>query len=225
MSVLSIAAAAHRRVAAGLLTLLAATAVASCGSPPPLEGLSPVQRDQLDAAWTARISATDTAAITGDARNERSKALYAACKPLDVTNPLLKAVSVLCGPTSSNQKLAVLLPERCAKPSAKCVRALDRIAAAAEQEGQALATVTAEAKKVIQEPACLAQLTTTPAQVAGYGDLAAAYRVVALGVEQDQEDIARLGQRKIDDAKAVINPKGTITQRTASFRADCMGEG
>ena len=59
----------------------------------------------------------------------------------------------------------------------------------------------------------------------GYGDLAAAYRVVALGVEQKQKDIASLGQRKIDDAKAAINPKGTITQRTAAFRAGCMGQG
>lgn len=214
-----------RRVPVALLTLAAAGLVGGCGSPPALDALTPPQRDQLDAAWTARISATDTANITTDARTVRAKALYAACKPLDGTNPLLAAVAALCGPTSSYQKLSVLLPERCARPAKICVRALDRIASATEQEGQALERVTAEAKRVVKDPDCLAQLTTNEAQLGGYGDLAAAYRVVALGVEQEQKDIADLGQRKIDDAKAAITPKGTIAVRTASFRTDCMDQG
>lgn len=214
-----------RRPAGALLALAAATAVAGCGSPPPLERLTEVQRDLLDAAWTARISATDTADISTDARNERAKALYAACKPLDPTDPLLAAVAALCGPTASRQKLTVLLPARCERPAAICVRALDRLAASAEQEGQQLANVAAAAKPMIADPKCLAQLTTSPAQIDGYGRLASAYRVVALGVEQKQEDIADLGTRKIADAEAEIAPKGTIQQRTASFRADCLQQG
>lgn len=225
MSVSTARASSRGRLAVAVPAAIAALALAGCGSPPPLETLSTTQRDQLDQAWTARISATDTADITGDARNERAKALYAACKGLDPTSELLSAVAALCGPTSSNQKLTTLLPDRCSSPAAICVRALDRIAAATEQEGQLLQKVGEEAKKVISDPTCLRQLTTTEAQVGGYGDLAAAYRVVALGVEQKDEDIAALGQRKIDDAKAFIAPKGTIAQRTAAFRADCMQQG
>jgi hypothetical protein len=225
MSHLTPRTAARRRIAAALLTATVSFTAAGCGSTPPLENLSTTQRDQLDQAWTARISATDTAEITGAARNERAKALYAACKGLDPTSELLAAVAALCGPTSSNQKLTTLLPDRCSKPAAICVRALDRIAAATEQEGQLLQKVSEEAKKVISDPTCLRQLTIADAQVDGYGDLAAAYRVVALGVEQKDEEIAALGQRKIDDAKAFIAPKGTIATRTAAFRADCMQQG
>lgn len=215
-----------RRVArAGASVAVLATTLAGCGgTPAPLDALTEVQRTQLGAAWTARIIATDTANIAADERGVRAKALYGACKPLDPANPLLAAIAASCGPTASFQKLDALLPDRCGKPTAACVRALDRIAAATEQTAAALAKVDTEVKLVTKDPDCLKQLTTTELQSQGYGDLTQAYRVVALGVERKDKDIAGLGQRQIDDAKALVAPSGSVGQRTSAFRSACLPE-
>lgn len=195
--------------------------LAACGDPAPLEGALPEgQRAQLDAAWVARINATDPADLPVDERNARVTALYKACEGLDRTSPLLKSVSDACQPVAVAAKLGAVLPERCAKPAAVCVRALDRIADTTEQLGAASASLATAAKQ-IDDPECQEQLTASTLQIQAYGDLAAAYRVLALGIEQGDEDIAALGQRRIDDANAVLNQAGTPAERTAAFREAC----
>ena len=207
----------------GLAALATALlAVAGCGGDPePLEGLTPVQRDQLTTAWTAHIAATDATKLPDDERNARAAALYTACAPLDPTNPFLAAIAASCGPTAVSQKLSVVLPTRCSKPAAICVRALDRIAEATDQIAVLVEKIGTESARVIEDPACRRQFTTTEARTKAYGDLAAAYRIVALGVEQKDEDIAALGQRRIDDATAASKAPGTAAERTAAFRAAC----
>ncbi len=217
-------AARGRAVRAAIVATLAAaslTGLAACGDPAPLEGLTDAQRDQLATAWTARISATDAAAIPLDQRSARVTALYKACEPLDGPQPLLAAVKASCQPAAIDAKLASVLPDRCAKPSASCVRALDRIAQNAEGLAAATAALSEAAKNTITDPACQAEFATPEQGLAAYGDLAQAYRVMALGVERADADITSLGQRRIDDAKAAIAPKGRVDERTLRFREAC----
>lgn len=208
----------------GLIALAATTAllgVSACGDPAPLDGIPEAQRSQLDAAWSARISATDTAAIPLDQRNARVTALYKACEGLDRSTPLLGAVGNVCQPTAISAKLSAVLPERCAKPSAPCVRALDRIADTTEELAAAASALAQAAETSIADPSCRAEFAATTPQLAAYDDLAKAYRVLALGIEQDDEDIAGLGQRRIDDARAQIGPTGRVDERTRRFREAC----
>lgn len=196
-------------------------AASGCGDPAPLESLSDVQRDQLAAAWTAQINATDTAAVPLDQRNARVKALYTSCAPLEQSVPLLASVAAACQPVAIGAKLSSVLPERCAKPSTSCVRALYRIADTTEEIATAAAGLTAAANTATTDAACRAEFSASETQLKAYGDLAEAYRVLALGVERRDEDISGLGQRRVDDARAKVAPTGSVDQRTARFLEAC----
>ena len=211
---------ALRRSAAGALAA-AFLALAACGDPAPLEGLSDVQQGQLATAWKARISATDSAAIPPDQRGARVTAFYKACEPLDPASPLLVAVKASCQPAAIDAKLASVLPDRCAKPSASCVRALDRIAQNTESLATTTAALSEAATTAIKDPECRAEFTSTSEQLKAYGDLAQAYRVMALGVERADADITSLGQRRIDAAKVLLTPKGRVDERWGRFRSAC----
>ena len=218
---------ARRTLAVLVATAACATGAAGCGSEaPPLEGITPVQRGQLVAAWTARIAATDGTAIAPEDRNARVTALYEACRPLDPTNPFLAAVAATCGPTAVREKLDVVLPARCSKPAAICVRALDRIAEATDGLSTTVVKVGEEARRVIADPECRAQFVEDEPRTKALGELASSYRMIALGVEQRDEDITALGQRRVAENTALIRAKGTAAQRTATFRTACgLGEG
>ena len=212
---------AVRRTARALVAVAALATIAGCGDPGPLDSLSDAQQDQLAAAWTARINATDAAAIPLDERNARVKTLYTSCAGLDRSSPLLAALSDSCQPVAIGTKLEAVLPERCAKPSTPCVRALDRIAQTTEQIATATSALSAAAKTAIADPSCQAEFAANETQLKAYGDLAEAYRVLALGVERRDEDISALGQRRIDDARALITPKGRVDERLLRFRKAC----
>lgn len=211
-----------KRVAKAVVVLGATgVALAGCGEAAPLESLSDTQRAQLDAAWSARIAATDPAAIPVEERNARVTALYKACGALDGSSPLTGAVSGTCQPTAIGAKLTAVLPERCARPTKSCVRALDRIAQTAEQQGVAAKGLSNAATAAVSDPLCRAQFTQNEVQLKAYTDLAQAYRILATGVEQRDKDISGLGQRRADDARAVLTAPGGVAERTAKFREAC----
>lgn len=215
-----------KRVARSIVVIAASGAMLSgCGDESPLSSLSDPQRDQLQAAWTARIAATDTAPIPVDERNARVTALYKACASLDQSSPLLAAVHGTCQPTAIATKLRAVLPERCQRPTASCIRGADRLADVTEQEATAIAGLQNAASTSIDDPACRAQLAATGGQLEAYDDLAQAYRILATGVEQRDADITGLGQRRVDAALTQIQPKGTVVERTTTFRDACGLEG
>lgn len=203
------------------LVVAAGLTVVGCGGSSALSGLSDEQREQLAAAWTARIAATDPAPVPVEERNARVKALYTACEALDASAPLNAAVKGSCQPTAIATKLAAVIPERCKRPTASCVRALDRVAATVEQQATAVDGLSNAASAAIEDPECKAQFVTSPVQLEGYEDLAQAYRIWATGVEQRDDDITGLGQRRVEDARALIGPPGTAAERTATFREVC----
>ena len=177
----------------------------------------------------AGIVVTGTEVLSGIIREplagERARCPVDPDTPVALSSPrrsldaILRAAAV--DDATWGSRTALTLPALTTTPR-EMARALDRVAAATEQEGGALAKVTAEARKVVTDAACLTRISTSETIIDGYGDLAAAYRVVALGVEQKDEDIADLGRRKVEDAQTFIEPKGSIAQRTAAFRADCI---
>ncbi|MBJ7470387.1 MAG: hypothetical protein JHD16_03765 [Solirubrobacteraceae bacterium] len=209
------------RMLAAATLLTASASLAACSDPGPLDDFGDAQRSQLESAWVAGINATDTAPIPVDQRNARVTALYKACEPLDQATPLLAAVAATCAPTAVAAKLSAVLPERCAKPSTACVRALDRIAQTTEELATASAALSTASASAVPAGACRTELSWTQPQLKAYGDLAQAYRVLALGVERRDEEISALGQRRIDDARAMITPPGTVAERTARFREAC----
>lgn len=200
---------------------LATVALSGCGGPEPLAKFTPTQQSQFDAAWTAVINATDTADLTELDRASRAKTLYAACKPLDRSNALLSALADACRPLYVSKKLDAILPTRCASPSAVCMRSLDRAQSTITVLATQLANVNAQAKLLITQPKCLAEVITTPARIDAYGKLAAAYGVMSLGVQRKDEDITTLGQHQIDDANTVIADNRGAAQRMAAFRTEC----
>jgi hypothetical protein len=211
-----------KRVARTIVVIAAGGALLSgCGGSSPLGSMSDAQRDQLAAAWTARIAATDGAAIPVEERNARVTALYKACAGLDQSNPLTAAVAGSCQPTAIATKLNAVLPDRCKRPTASCVRAADRLASVTEQRATAVEGLSNAASSAIEDRACRAEFAVTGGQLEAYADLAQAYRILATGAEQKDTDIAGLGQRRVDDSLAVLAPKGTVAERTARFREVC----
>jgi hypothetical protein len=203
-----------------LITALGA-GLSACGSKAPLDGMPEAHLTQLDAVWTARIEATDSAPISVAYRNARVTKLYTACKPLDLTSALLNAISQTCAPTQITEKLGAVLPQRCASPAAICSRALDRIAQATDALQDHLKNLNTQAKGVITDPACLAEFTTNDLKLGAYGDLSSAYRVLALGVERKDKDITALGQHRIDDAELVLADKRPVKAQVSAFRKAC----
>lgn len=211
-----------KRAATVILVVAAGGALLTgCGGSSPLGNLSDAQRDQLAAAWTARIAATDGQAIPVEERNARVTALYKACAGLDQSNPLTAAVAGSCQPTAIATKLNAVLPERCERPTASCVRAADRLASVTEQRAQAVDGLSNAATAAIEDRACRAEFAVTGGQLEAFADLAQAYRILATGAEQRDTDIAGLGQRRVDDSLQVLAPKGTVEERTARFREAC----
>lgn len=211
-----------KRVSRAIVVIAAGGALlGGCGGSSALSSLSDAQREQLATAWTARIAATDAAPIPVEERNARVSALYKACAALDQSSPLTAAVSGSCQPTAVAAKLAAVLPERCARPTAACVRAADRLADVTEQRATSIDGLSNAATSAIDDPACRAEFAVTEDQLKALADLSQAYRILATGAEQDDEDIAGLGQRRIDDALAVLAPKGSVAERTSRFREAC----
>lgn len=202
-------------------TVLAATvALSACGSPDPLANLTEPQRNQLDAAWTAVINATDTAQLTELDRASRAKTLYAACKPLDKSNAVLAALADACRPMYVSKKLDLVIPTRCAAPNAACQRALERNSSATEAVSKALTNLDAQAKRVIIDPECLAQLTSGP-RAAGWDKMSAGYNIYALGAQRKDTDIFGLGQRQVAEGRLLTADNRTAAQRMATFRESC----
>ncbi|MDQ8045176.1 MAG: hypothetical protein REI11_11275, partial [Patulibacter sp.] len=207
--------------AAAAVALLATLGLAACGSPDPLASFTAPQRTQLDAAWTAVINATDTANLTELDRTSRAKTLYAACKPLDKSNALLAALADACRPLYVSKKLDLVIPTRCATQSATCERALDRNATATDDVSKALANLDAQAKRIVTEPRCLAELTTGPVRTAAWDKMSAAYNVYSLGAERKDPEIFALGKRQVAEAAQLTADTRTAAQRLAAFREGC----
>ena len=211
----------------GRLTALLATAMvgaaplAACGEPAPLESLTEQQRTQFAAAWTARIDATDPAVVPPEQRSARVTALYQRCEALDRTSALLETLSEACRPLAASTKLAALIPERCAKPTAQCTRALDRMSESTREISGKIGALDAMIERTIPDGACRQELDLTQAQITSYDGLSQAYEVWALGIERRDDDIAALGRRRADDARALMTRRGTAAEQTERFRTAC----
>lgn len=214
-----------RRARARRTALAAAAAstlvLSACGGPKPLAKLTTGQQSQLDMAWTAVINATDTADLSELDRASRARTLYSACSPLDKSNALLAALSDACSSLYVTKKLDAVIPTKCARATAVCMRALDRSQTETSALSKALANLNTQAARVVTDAKCLAQLTTSAPQVEAWAKLSNAYSVYSLGVQQKATDIQALGKRQVAEQKALTGDPRTAAERMGTFRSAC----
>lgn len=212
---------ARRATVQRLLPAAAVVLLASgCGdrTPPLSSNFNEAQIQGLDRAWSQRITALG--ASTDEAAKE-STALYRACAAMDQGSTFLVAVHATCAPTAVSVKLAAVIPDRCAKASSQCVRALDRAKAANDTLLGTLLQLNDTVKTATAAPDCRAEFTTDAPRQEQYRDLSSAYDALALGVERRDPDIAKLGRRRIQEADAALRSRLTVAEQVARFRQAC----
>lgn len=199
---------------------LCAVVTSGCGGDPePLaDSLTPVQIAGLDRAWSQRITALSAPADTATAA---ASDLYRACAAMELSSTFLQAMKTTCAPTAVSVKLAVVIPERCERPTRRCINALDRAKAANDTMTDALLQLSESAKTISSDERCLAQFTVDPVQEQRYRDLSAAFDALALGAERRDDDIMALGRRRIEEAQAAIKSRLSTPEQIARFRQAC----
>jgi hypothetical protein len=200
--------------------MAAAVCLSACGGDPPaLSGsLKSEQIVGLDRAWSQRITAVSAPATTA---TQEATALYKACATMDQASTFLQAVHATCAPTAVSVKLGAVIPQRCAAPNRRCIRALDRAKAANDTLLAALIQLTDSVKTATTAPECRAEFATEGAKAQAYRDLSTAYDAIALGAERGDRDIMRLGQRKITQANATIASRLPASEQITRFRQAC----
>ncbi|MFT4034488.1 MAG: hypothetical protein QM679_02815 [Patulibacter sp.] len=209
--------------AAGVAAVALALAAAGCGSSDSRgtafgDSLTPSQVAGLDRVWTQRLRTTNA---SGRAAARESSKLYRSCAALPQESTFLQAVHATCTPTALSVKLAAVVPDRCSQPSRRCIRALDRAAAANDTRLLTLLQLNDAAKSATDVPDCLAEFTTDEAKAHAYRELSAAFAEIAVAARRDRPAQMRTGQARAAQAQAVITSRLSVREQVARFRQSC----